>query len=227
VIAPSTARPVSPSAAPLVRQAPVALHCRAVAKSYRAGVPGCAARVRVLERVDLSIALGEVVVVVGAPASGKTTLARVAAGVAAPSAGAVEWFGRPTPIGIAYLRGGGPFMRAASEVVPLGAQMLVIDCASAPGVLSTDSALLSALARDGVSVLSLVRQLGGLARCAHAVWWLRGGSLHRAPAGASLTAASCRDAGTTNSRDRASGPARSRRAIVMRRPISGGSARLP
>ena len=70
------------------------LSLRALRKSYRSGVPGCSATVRVLRRVDLDVAPGEVVGIVGAPGSGKSTLLLCAAGLLRPDAGAVE---RPRP----------------------------------------------------------------------------------------------------------------------------------
>ncbi len=66
------------------------LSLRAVQKSYRSGVPGCSAAVRVLRRVDLDVAPGEVVGVVGAPGAGKSTLLLCAAGLLRPDAGTVE-----------------------------------------------------------------------------------------------------------------------------------------
>ena len=66
------------------------LSLRALRKSYRSGVPGCSAAVRVLRRVDLDVATGEVVGIVGAPGSGKSTLLLCAAGLLRPDAGIVE-----------------------------------------------------------------------------------------------------------------------------------------
>ena len=66
------------------------LRLRALQKSYRSGVPGCCAAVRVLRRVDLEVTPGEVVGVVGGPGAGKSTLLLCAAGLLRPDAGTVE-----------------------------------------------------------------------------------------------------------------------------------------
>ena len=66
------------------------LSVRALRKSYRSGVPGCSAAVRVLRRVDLDVAPGEVVAVIGAPGAGKSTLLLCAAGLLRPDAGTVQ-----------------------------------------------------------------------------------------------------------------------------------------
>jgi putative ABC transport system ATP-binding protein len=65
------------------------LAVRSLAKSYRSGVPGCSASVRVLRRVDLDVAPGEIVAIAGAPASGKSTLLLCAAGLLRPDAGRI------------------------------------------------------------------------------------------------------------------------------------------
>lgn len=66
------------------------LSLRALRKSYRSGVPGCSAAVRVLRRVDLDVAPGEVVGVTGGPGAGKSTLLLCAAGLLRPDAGTVQ-----------------------------------------------------------------------------------------------------------------------------------------
>jgi iron complex transport system ATP-binding protein len=62
-----------------------------------AGYRGAGGARRVLNGLDLSVARGEMVALLGANGSGKTTLLNVMAGAIRPSAGSVELFGRPLP----------------------------------------------------------------------------------------------------------------------------------
>ena len=73
----------------LLRSQRAVLVLRGVSKAYRAGIPGCAAVAAVLDDIDLVVAAGERVAVVGAPGSGKTTLLLLAAGLLVPDAGEV------------------------------------------------------------------------------------------------------------------------------------------
>jgi hypothetical protein len=68
---------------------PPVLVLRAVAKTFRAGLPGCAASVAVLAGVDLVVRAGDQVALVGPPASGKSTLLLLAAGLLVPDRGEV------------------------------------------------------------------------------------------------------------------------------------------
>ena len=63
------------------------------------GVEVHAGRTRLLGPVDLEVAEGSHVLVVGASGSGKSTLLRVIAGLARPSAGELDWFGQPASRG--------------------------------------------------------------------------------------------------------------------------------
>ncbi|MCT1459275.1 ATP-binding cassette domain-containing protein [Aestuariimicrobium sp. p3-SID1156] len=54
--------------------------------------------VHAAEDVDLVVEAGEVVALVGDNAAGKSTLARVIGGVYQPTAGTIEWHGRPVSI---------------------------------------------------------------------------------------------------------------------------------
>jgi len=65
------------------------LSFREVAKSY-GSVP-------VLKGIDLAIDLGEVLALVGENGAGKSTFMRIAAGLAAPSAGTMLLDGAPAP----------------------------------------------------------------------------------------------------------------------------------
>lgn len=64
-----------------------------LAKSYRAGVPGCEGSVSVLRDVHLAVWPREIVVISGMPGCGTSTLLRCASGLLRPDAGSVCWFG--------------------------------------------------------------------------------------------------------------------------------------
>ncbi len=85
------------------------LSMRGVWKSYEAGVRGCSATVSVLRDIQLDVSSGEIVGIVAAGASGKTTLLMCAGGLLRPDRGSISWFGGPArrdfssrPDGIAY-----------------------------------------------------------------------------------------------------------------------------
>ena len=69
---------------------PVAIECRNLSKAYRQGE----AEVRVLQSVDLSVARGECVAIVGVSGSGKSTLLHLLGGLDAASSGSVLIGGR-------------------------------------------------------------------------------------------------------------------------------------
>jgi len=86
------------------------LSITALAKSFRAGTPGCSATVSVLRNVHLALWPGEIVALEGARGSGKSTLLRCAAGMLRPDSGAIFWLGSRSLLRgtVAYLpaRGG-------------------------------------------------------------------------------------------------------------------------
>jgi ABC-type phosphate transport system ATPase subunit len=72
---------------------PPAIRVESLWKCYSAGVRGCSARAWVLRGLTLSVESGEQVAIVGAPGSGKTTLAQCILGLRAPTAGRIEIVG--------------------------------------------------------------------------------------------------------------------------------------
>lgn len=70
------------------------LSLHGVWKSFRAGVPGCCATVRVLRGVSFSVHPGEVVAITGHAGAGKSTLLLCAAAIVRPDRGRVSWQGR-------------------------------------------------------------------------------------------------------------------------------------
>jgi energy-coupling factor transporter ATP-binding protein EcfA2 len=71
----------------------IALEIRGLCKRYVVGAGGCLAAANVLRGIDLVLRAGDVHVIVGPPASGKSTLMLCAAGLLAPDVGEVRWFG--------------------------------------------------------------------------------------------------------------------------------------
>ncbi|MEO1368388.1 MAG: ATP-binding cassette domain-containing protein, partial [Acidobacteriota bacterium] len=71
------------------------LEARGVSKVYRG--PGRGASVRALDRVDLQLARGASLAVIGESGSGKSTLARLLTGVERPTAGSIRMAGVEVP----------------------------------------------------------------------------------------------------------------------------------
>ena len=78
-------------AAALAAKAPPVVACRGLSKTYTSGPQN----VDVLTGVDLAVARGERIAIVGASGSGKSTLLHLLGGLDAPSAGDVEIDGAP------------------------------------------------------------------------------------------------------------------------------------
>jgi ABC-type multidrug transport system ATPase subunit len=76
-----------------------ALTVRALTKHYHTGLLGCWRRIDALRDVSFDLAVGELLLVVGPAASGKTTLLLCLAGLLRPSAGRISWFGDDRPGG--------------------------------------------------------------------------------------------------------------------------------
>src|SRR6059058_533569 len=116
--------------------------CRGVAVSYGEGE----AAVRALDGVDLSIDEGESLALLGRSGSGKTTLLHLLGGLVEPTAGSVEWRGKPLSTldaaargalrahGIAYVFQGGNLLPhfTAFENVAFAARVSVGDADAAP-----------------------------------------------------------------------------------------------
>ena len=73
-----------------------ALELRGVVKSFHAGTGSCRASLAVLRGVHLTLEEGELVAVSGARGAGTSTLLLCAAGLLAPDAGHIAWFGDRT-----------------------------------------------------------------------------------------------------------------------------------
>jgi len=81
---------------------------RGLTKTFHTGIPGCSARVDAVRGVDLDLAEGEAIGILGPAGAGKSTLLLCLAGLLRADAGTVSWFGRVAddagcPPGIVYV----------------------------------------------------------------------------------------------------------------------------
>jgi ABC-type multidrug transport system ATPase subunit len=144
--------PHAPAAGPSTARA---IRARGLIKVFEAGIPGCSARVRALNRVDIDLRPGDVVHVDGAPGAGKSTLLLVLAGMLAPDAGVISWTSESgqrlrAPLAVEYI----PPWRASHAV-----QSLKRAVASRPGVLLLDDVLSHLDSVSRREARSLIRQL--------------------------------------------------------------------
>ncbi len=96
----------SPKSAAVPVEAAPAIRLKGVSKRFKAGTD-------ILSGIDLSVARGELVALVGASGCGKTTLLRMAAGLEEPSEGTVEVLGVAPVQACALRQVGVAFQRAA------------------------------------------------------------------------------------------------------------------
>ncbi len=143
------------------------LAIRQLRKSYRSGVPGCAAAVRVLRRVDLDVHAGERVAIVGGAGSGKSTLLLCAAGLLRPDAGRVESAGAATYVSgacVAYA------WMTVIDAVALGARTAsataVAEALDGVGLSECHASVVGGLPYDAVSRLRMACLLAARPRLA-------------------------------------------------------------
>ena len=130
-----------------------------VAKTFRAGIPGCFAASRVLTDVTFRLRRGEIAVVSGGPGSGTTTVLLLAAGMLRPDRGAIWRAGGAArlvhPVSTTTLRA------AITEVVREPPDLLLVELCDRWELAARSGALVDALARaaawQGTGVLVAAR----------------------------------------------------------------------
>ena len=134
------------------------LQLQDVAKTFQAGIAGCAACVRVLEGVDLEVAAEECVAIHGSRGAGKSTLLLLAAGLLRPDRGAVRWrgesAGNAARCGVHYVMSREAAIVAVQARPSVPMVLLLEECNA-----RTDSTWCA----DAQHLLERVRRMGGAA----------------------------------------------------------------
>src|SRR5262245_13011965 len=129
---------------------------------FVAGIEGCDARLSVLASVDLEVRASEIVGIVGAPASGKTTLALCAAGLLRPNSGTVRWCENPRPADSLFFHSGGDLPRRVLGIAASWSSRLVVLDDPFSGVAGADYSRITrwveTAARHGAAVLLTSRE---------------------------------------------------------------------
>jgi ABC-type multidrug transport system ATPase subunit len=158
-----------------------AVSLRCLGKSYRAGVSGCFARVQALRDIDLDIAPGEALGILGTSGAGKTTLLLALAGLLRPDSGQVSWFGRAAdaggrPPGIAYVpdrtthyafmsvQEAVEYHATMRDVTPLDRSTAVHDALSHMGLAGAGALPVSSLSWGSAQRLAVAQALVGRPR---------------------------------------------------------------
>jgi ABC-type iron transport system FetAB ATPase subunit len=139
-----------------------ALSITSLAKSFRAGVPGCWAAATILSDVHLALWPGEIVALDGARGSGKSTLLRCAAGLLRPDSGSVLWFGgrartssAASYLGVERCAQSGALYAQVERAIAAPSRILLVDDLSIVGALERRIvvAMLERHAAAGAAVL--------------------------------------------------------------------------
>jgi ABC-type antimicrobial peptide transport system ATPase subunit len=151
---------------------PPLLLVRELRKVYRAGFGRCWARVDVLRGASCTLAAGERLAIVGAAASGKTTLLHCLAGLRLPDAGEVRWAGQCGRPGVRAL------CTRPDQLSADGADPLLIDLSESEHSIVEWSECLHLRARSPVGWVLAARRLGPIAHLCDTVLLLEQGALH-------------------------------------------------